>query len=319
MSRRIVTHVVLPVLVPLALASSAVVALSEPAGSPAPSAVTSVPSPSSTSAASNPFPAKSWTPSRSSSHAPRPSTSAHRTTTPPPSSAAPRTSAPPASPPGRLLWRGSFDTGNFSEFKTSDNQPEAPKLVTSPVVDGHYAGEYVVPSGGHRSESVPNLGYFHEGDDLWFSWATQLAPGFPVNADTWQVITQWKNDGIGSPPLEIGVNNGRYQLDGGFGWPGDTSDPKPRFAALSLGPASTGVWVHWLVHVHFSSDPDVGFVSLLRDGVQKVLEWHLPGGTLYPKLPSYLKLGYYRDSSLTTPGAVYQDAWRIGTTRGAVS
>jgi hypothetical protein len=222
-------------------------------------------------------------------------------------------------PPGRLLWQASFDPGDLSQLGKVDAVPDAPQIVSSQAIGGGHAGAYRVPGGGQRCETVPRMSRFGEGDDLWFAWSTRLSGSFPVNADTWQVITQWKNEGIGSPPIELKVSRGAYLLDGGAGWPGDTENPSPRRGSISLGSARPGVWVHWLVHVKFSADPEKGVVSLWRDGKSEVSHRHLPGGTLYPHAASYLKIGYYRDSTITQDAAVYHDSWKVGTTRRAVS
>jgi hypothetical protein len=73
------------------------------------------------------------------------------------------------------------------------------------------------------------------------------------------------------------------------------------------------------VHVRFPTDPAVGCVDVWRNEVRRMVAWHPPGGTLYPHLDSYLKLGYYRDSSIGGPSAVYHDSWKVGRSRLSVA
>ncbi|HEV7203435.1 MAG TPA: heparin lyase I family protein [Jatrophihabitans sp.] len=244
-----------------------------------------------------------------------PSTSS---TTTSPSPAPSSSSSTPAPAP---LWTGNYDNGTLSQFDSTswNDLPMAPAVVSSVAYNGNYAGKYVIPAGGARCENVPSMREMTEGDDMWFSWSTMLGSDFPVNISNWQVIDQWKNDGTGSPPLELTVENGQFRVDGGYGWPGNTSSGTPKMSYQWVGAATTNVWNHWTFHVKFSSNPTVGYVDVWRDGKQVISGWHMPGGTLYPSLNSYLKVGYYRDTAISTQGTVYQDAWKAGTTAASVS
>jgi hypothetical protein len=224
-------------------------------------------------------------------------------------------------PPPAALWVGNYNNGDLSQFNSTswNDVPMAPTVTSTTAYDGSYAGKYVIPAGGARCENVPLLRNIQENDDLWFSWTTKLGSDFPLNISNWQVIDQWKNDGIGSPPIELAISNGQFKVDGGWGWPGNVDPPSPKLAAMPLGAAVANVWDRWTFHIKFSSDPTVGYVDVWRNGVQYVSGWHMPGGTKYPGLFSYLKVGYYRDTAISTQGTVYQDAWKAGTTAASVS
>jgi len=219
------------------------------------------------------------------------------------------------------IWVGDYNSGALSQFDSTswNNVPNAPTVVSSPVYEGAHAGRYVIPAGGARSENVPSLRSFGEGDSLYFGWSTMLGSDFPLNIRNWQVITQWKNDGIGSPPLELTVANGQFVLDGGYGWPGNTTSLSPRLSSHPIGAAHPNVWDRWTAHIVFSSNASTSSVDLWRNGTRIFTGLHMPGGTLYPRLTSYLKVGYYRDSAIRTPGTVYQDGWKVGTTAASVS
>lgn len=225
-----------------------------------------------------------------------------------------------------LLWNGDFEPGDFSQWQ--DNpwdhyDPQVTEIVTAPthpVRLGTYAFmaqiNGISENGQQRAELVPEWRNIVSGDNLWFGFSVYLRSDFPTTAK-WQSITQWKNTELGTPPLELDVEDGYFYLSGGYGHPsGDRSMPYQQLGGL----ATTGQWVDWLIHVVFSSDPSVGTISIWRDRVQVLTNYKPPGGTLYPNQESYLKTGIYRDPALSySPSpTLYMDQWKIGTTRADV-
>lgn len=223
----------------------------------------------------------------------------------------PTYTSPSPSPSVTPLWGGGYETANLSEFQNAPwNFVNTAAVVDSTIAySGTYSGKYQIVGGDSRCETVPNFRPIVEGDDLYFSLSTYLNPGFPVNTG-WQVLYQWKNDGTGSPPLELTVreNSSVFRVDGGWGHPSG-----PRLSGIDAGPVITGQWIRWIFHIRFSSDPTVGYVDVWRDGVNIVSGFHPTGGTLYPGLNSYVKNGYYRNTSITTTGILWQDSLKIGT------
>lgn len=240
----------------------------------------------------------------------------------------PLATAVDAARPG-LLWTGDLETGDLSQFVDgpwNDVGGTRPRVVTSPVRDGRYAVEVGITGAtsaadgiccGSRDELLPKFPDLHEGDDLWFGFSTYLAPGFSLYPD-WQLITQFKQDFDGSPPLGLYVEEGRYKVEGGYGYP---AGPLP--FTIPLGPVATGTWTDWVWHVKFSSAPDVGYVEVWQDGALVLPHYAPLSGTLYPgtgdRAGSYVKTGPYRDPAVTTPETMYLDSWRIGTSRAAVA
>lgn len=218
----------------------------------------------------------------------------------------------------RLLWSAGLETGDLSAFHVYDSDSvgsPGPMIVDDPAVarDGRYAVAFPIPAGGNRNEIVPRLPVLRPGDDLWFAFSTALTPGFPVDR-AWQVVTQWKNQSAGSPPLELAVERGAYRLQGGFGHPDG-----PRQFSRSLGPAVPGRWDDWVVHVRFSPDPAAGFVEVWRGGRLALPSFAPPGGTMYPGDTSYLKVGYYRNPEIDVAGTLVMDSLRVGTTAADVA
>ena len=222
----------------------------------------------------------------------------------------------PAPPP--MLWSTGYESG-FAGFKSTpwDAVPLAP-VISSVARSGSSGGAYTIPGGGNRSENVPDMASFKPGDDLWFSFSARLGNDVPTTGQ-WQVFAQWKNDGVGSPPLEMAIESGQFKIGGGWGWPGTDNPTSPKLAMKSLGTAVTGTWVDWRIHIVFSADPTKGYVEVWRDGTKVLNPWYPPGGTLYPSLNSYLKVGYYRSTAFTTSGTVYHDDWKVAATAASVS
>ena len=231
----------------------------------------------------------------------------------------------PSSPPAPrtakkdgLIWRGDFETGNFSQFRVLKHNFEgAPEPVLSTNArEGRFAARFEIGEGGKRTElRVPARYAFDEGDERWFAFSTYLEPGFPTDT-SWCVLAQWKNDGEGSPPFALAVEKEtrEFSFTGGAGHPDGS-----RYHVRLAGPVVTGRWIDWIVHAKFSSDPAVGYYEVWRDGRLVIPRYHPRGGTLYPGLKSYVKIGLYRDTAITKEAAVLDDDWRSGLTRSAVT
>ncbi|MGI5125217.1 polysaccharide lyase [Pseudonocardia sp. CA-107938] len=235
--------------------------------------------------------------------------------------------APAAVPAGPPLWVGDLETGDLSQFQDgpwNDVGGTPPKVVTSPVRSGRYAvrlqltGATDASDGiccGSRNELLPKFRDLKEGDDLYFGFSTYLQKGFALHPE-WQLITQFKQNFDGSPPLALYVEDAQYKVEGGYGYP---FGPHP--FAVPIGPVTTDVWVDWVWHVKFSTDPRIGFVEVWQDGQLVVPRYAPETGTLYPgtgdRAGSYVKTGPYRDPTVTTPATMYLDNWRISTTLAA--
>jgi hypothetical protein len=135
------------------------------------------------------------------------------------------------------------------------------------------------------------------------------------------VLTQWKNDGEGSPLLEITAGNGNLKLEGGYGYPGT-----PQTFSQVIGPATTGKRTDLIVHVVFSRDPSRGTVDVWRDGTQAISGYKPTGGTLYPTtaastdtVASYWKMGIYRDSAITQQAQYTIEGAKVGNPAAQVS
>jgi hypothetical protein len=149
------------------------------------------------------------------------------------------------------------------------------------------------------------------GTTAWFRDRIQLAPGFPTTVQSgingFQVVMQWKDLGgtrSSSPPLELGVQKGQFDVLGGYGCPSGS-----RKFVLPIGAATTGVWHEFVFHIHFDT-AGRGWVDAWMDG-RKVVDHYMPAcGTIYPapyQAYTALRAGYYRDPAISTSGTVLHD------------
>jgi hypothetical protein len=215
--------------------------------------------------------------------------------------------APPAIDGGSLTR--DFELGNLVGWQLVQRVSEDRiQTVRSPVRQGVFAARFEVRHGDHvngEQNSRAELGYTtdmaSEGQEQTYSWSTLLASDYP-SAQTWQDLVQWKNEGTGSPPLQIKVEGETISLAAGS---------QLNWRKLWSSPLVRGEWLDFTFRVKWSSDPNVGWVELWYRGRQ-VLERY-PMATLYPGLRNYLKLGLYRDASITETGVVYHDDVRVST------
>jgi hypothetical protein len=226
------------------------------------------------------------------------------TTTPKPKPAAPKAPTAVAAPDdgGKTLWSADFakaGTGNFKSTPWNFVGASTPKVAGGLL-------NLSMPGGGKRAELEPEFKNLSEGDEYWFGFSVKLADDFPVNSSDWQIITQWKNEGTGSPPLEVKVQDGKFLLDGDSGG----------FSKV-IGDARPGQWTHLALKVKFSSSD--GTVTAYQDGVQRFADYAPSSGTLYSGKSSYVKTGLYRDTSIGQAGKLSFGSWAIGTSLGSVS
>lgn len=230
------------------------------------------------------------------------------------------TGAPdPASVPAPVWQAGTRGNGNpLVNFRDTPYNLEGappPDVVDAPDLEDVRAVRYTMPGGGRRAELEPNIDVQQEGDDLWFGFAWYLPPDFPVNTPGWQVLAQWKNAGEGSPPVELKVGNGQFQLDGGAGG----EDPQETYFTQPIGPARAGLQTNIVVHIVFSTDPTKGQVDVWMNGQQRVAAFRPEGGTRYESADSYLKTGIYRDTAISEPSVLYLNDARVATSYASAS
>lgn len=212
-----------------------------------------------------------------------------------------------------VLWKGDFETGNTSQW-TKEEQVNSNRLlvVSDQVREGAYAlrvqveqGDKPIQASGNRNELVYVGPEFEpsqaEGAERVYSWSTLFNEDYP-SEKTWQVFTQWHHTGLnGSPPVELYVYGEEMRMRVG----GERSQD------VWSAPLQRGVWNDFVLHVKWSSDPNVGFVELYHNGQQVVPR--TPMATMFAGDGVYLKQGLYRNSTIASPGVVYHDGFVVAT------
>jgi Polysaccharide lyase len=231
--------------------------------------------------------------------------------------AAPRDAAPDAE-----LVRLDFDTGDLSQYDMVQRAgDDRLRVVEAPTREGPYAARFEVRAGdtqeattGIRAELIAE----HDGgrkatagDDRWYRWSTLFAEDYPL-IDEWQTFVQWKNDGTGSPPLAMTVQDDEIRLSGG---------EQNGFHLYWRAPIERGRWHDFVAHVRWSPDPDTGLVELWHDGRRVVPATRTV--TMYRDelgraIPNYLKIGLYRSSAITQPQVLYHDGVLVASSRRSV-
>jgi len=190
-----------------------------------------------------------------------------------------------------------------SDYNERDGRPEQ---IASPDVPGQQALQFTVEGDGERSELRPRIGDQVEGNVQYYSYSAGLAPDFPTDASTWQLLLQWHQYGSsGSPPVAVEVRQNRVMLSA------EGKDMQ------DLGPVRGGDRVDLTMRIAFSRDSERGTVDVWRSGEHVLRGYHPPGGTMFDG-GDYMKVGIYRDTSIKETGRLWIDDLRIGPTLGSV-
>ncbi|WP_407736329.1 heparin lyase I family protein [Hyalangium sp.] len=214
----------------------------------------------------------------------------------------------PAIASASTLWKGDFETGNLSQWSRQQSVASDRLLVVSDVVrEGRYAlkatvhkGDNPISASGNRNE-VLYLSRETPGQEYFYKWSTMFPSDYP-SANTWQLFAQWHQDGCcGSPPLEFYLQGEemRMRVGGSSG------------RVLWHSPLQRAHWNDFVLHVKWSADSKAGFVELYKDG--KLVVPKTMVATQFGSEKNYLKLGLYRDASISQTASVYHDGFVMGT------
>ncbi|WP_163997155.1 heparin lyase I family protein [Pyxidicoccus caerfyrddinensis] len=218
------------------------------------------------------------------------------------------TTPPPTPPPtgSSVVWVGDFETGSRSQWSSTQMvSADRLALVASPLRQGRYAlkatvkqGDDPINASGNRNELV-RMTREPVGSEYYYRWSTMFDSTYP-SAKTWQLFAQWHHDGnSGSPPVEFTVYGEEIRLNIG-GNPG---------VIVWRTPLVRGQWMDFIFHVKWSPDSSVGFVELYLNG--KVVLPKRNIATQYSGMLNYLKVGLYRNDTISQVGIVYHDGWTM--------
>jgi uncharacterized protein (TIGR03382 family) len=207
-----------------------------------------------------------------------------------------------------VVWKGDFETGNLSQWDREQSVASNRLLVvSSPVREGRYAlkvtvhqGDDPIDASGNRNELL-YLDRAAPGTEYFYKWSTRFPSSFP-RSSKWALFTQWHHDGYGgSPPIEFYVVDDQLCLrmggaNGKIVW---------------RSPLKREHWNDFVLHVKWSADARTGFVELYHDGKLALPKTKV--ATQYPGQRNYLKMGLYRDSSISQTGVVFHDGFAMAT------
>lgn len=210
-----------------------------------------------------------------------------------------------------VVWRGDFETGDRTQWSgTQMVNSDRLAIVSSPMRQGRYAlkatvrqGDNPINASGNRNELF-RFTNEKSGDEYYYSWSTMFASDFP-NVNTWQLFTQWHHDGCcGSPPVEFYVYGSelRLRVNGSDVW---------------KAPMVRGQWNDFTFHVKWSPTSTVGFIELWHQGKQVITKRYMT--TMFSGTTNYLKMGLYRNSTVSPVGVVYHDGFTMGRSLADVS
>ena len=208
---------------------------------------------------------------------------------------------------GDLLFGDLFDQGrldNFTAIQAVSSDRIQP--VTAPAGRAGAAARFEVRYGDHVNGETPSRAELSwsgrmaaEGDTWKYSWSTYF-PSDYAYAGGWQTTTQWKGEGAGSPPLEMGISGSEFGL-----WSGPQDDSRKLWAV----PIERGKWLDISARVHFSETPSQGWIELSYKGQIVLPRTSL--ATLIAGKKNYFKFGLYRQGTIQQTGVLYHAGLRI--------
>lgn len=206
-------------------------------------------------------------------------------------------------PPQEVLLSEDFQSGAFSAWDLRQSAaPDRISLVSSPESQEDRVARFEVRGGDRwmgerdaRAEIGWTGRYASEGDLMTYRWSTRFDRSFPTSAE-FQDVTQWKNEGTGSPPLQIKVEDEEVALQAG---------EQANYAKLWRTPLERERWMDFELRVLWSEDPRRGWVELDRDGAAVLRRTEF--ATLFEGDRNYFKLGLYRSADIGPTGVVLHD------------
>lgn len=171
--------------------------------------------------------------------------------------------------------------------------------------------------GGTPAEQWPDP----VGSTRWYAFSLYVPEAFETATNTdWLALTQWKGLHGGSPPLAVEIKRDGLRLGGARTNQGLVPNDG------DLGALDKGEWTYIMVGIRFSTDPELGWVEVHRDGAlvlprvtMSTMDIWSGTGDDAAADPIYLKQGIYRGGDWQTTAVLFFGPTIVGTTREAVS
>lgn len=219
------------------------------------------------------------------------------------------------SQPSNNLFKGNFESNNFSGWVLEASRKDSIKIIKSPVRKGKYAVKFTLyPDdqifGGHRSE-LACYNKYPLGSEVYYKFSLMVPNDYAEN-DMWQIFSQFHDlpdyqngetrDVYNShrklpPPVSLSYSKGeiitqRYDVRDGYHIVASTKIKK-------------GKWVDLVYHIKWSLGED-GFIEVFVNG-KNASNGKTFGPNVYNTSGNYLKIGFYTDKRIPTTNTLFFD------------
>ncbi|MDQ2076462.1 polysaccharide lyase [Marinimicrobium sp. ABcell2] len=213
-----------------------------------------------------------------------------------------------------MVWRGDFSTGDLSQW---DNLIHAQGLSVQDkcTYRGDWAGKVTITGDEeflwngredlNRTEFKyqPDAEYTREGEDTYFGWSFYLPETL---TESRHELGYWESDQSWQQIFRFNI------VGSTFGFQASRA-PEPFWEETDF--ASAGVWRDVAMHIHWSTDPEKGFVDVWLDGEPKGREYFQTLANAED--PMFVQIGILRNQQ-PTPETILVDNARHGHSLEAV-
>jgi hypothetical protein len=213
-----------------------------------------------------------------------------------------------AATPDTVLFNGSFDTGDLSQWSArSVFAGDRAVAATSPVQAGKYSARFLVQPGdvvggqtGAELSATPDA----SGSDRYYGWSTMLPSTYPLDGG-YQTLASWFASG--QRLVEVRVAGSKVMVL--------ARTPAGTIRTLWSASIALGRWHRFVVRSRWAASG--GLLELWYDGALVYAPAVQPT-LLSDTAPATLRIGLVRDPAITSTQMLYHDSVRVGTTYEAV-
>lgn len=255
----------------------------------------------------------------------------------------------PAPAPAPPLWKADAESTMASEWASSSSIPAASSPPTPDPsriyrstfrAQGLRSYRFEMRAGDDSYGARAELGqampartdfedrWFRAGEERWIAMQYYLPTDWPTD-NTWMAIFQIKpvSPGGGGPNLGINAGNNKLVFSGNNNVWGSTAGR----LFDGNGPLSNGAyalpkgkWIKVTWHIVFSADPAVGKLEVFGDlgdgsGMRTLVPLRTRATMKYrtdgTMDPAHLRVGIYRDRTITATASLYVDGITVASTR----
>jgi hypothetical protein len=250
----------------------------------------------------------------------------------------------------QVVWKADAECSMSSEWASSSSVPDAsspPNPDPSRISQSTYGAQgsrsyrFELRDGDYSSGERVELGQalpaissyqnrlFRAGEERWISMQYYFPADWATD-NTWQTVFQIKpvSSGGGGPNIGIDAGGNRLTFYGNNNTWGSTAGAfQDGTGPLSMGsyPLTKRRWIKLTWHIVFSANPSAGSLEVFGDlGDGQGMRTLVPRRTratmkyLNGKMdPAHLRVGIYRNPTMTATQSLYVDGITVATTRTA--